>query len=886
MSTRFICLVLVCFGYSQLTQAQEQNISLMGQGNNAREFVKHFAVGQDIGSFAIGVTGSTSDINWRYCIPTAAGCNLIPANSPITFAGDATLTFDNISKVIALTGRPTEQGTYFFTFAVVQGGVTTSRSYRFVIRDPLQIQFVVDRSGSMECGPNAPGSAGDWSACASDAPDKWAMASDAISQFANKMATNTNTFFTTDKVGIVYFDGAIGISGIPGFATLGAFSTGIVADFASQYNNGMLGRNGTGLGGGLKEAVYNRFNIGQAGSFRQVMIVISDGMQNVAPLVATTGANAGKILDDAAKTPLHNRPADSDHLDVYAIGLDPMANSASVGWVLDKITSDPANYFTSSSVGNYSIDFDDIFARVFHAHSPQLIDKTEHRYTGSIVSDTFQVNGGLSLLYFNVSFDAEQADKMDYVLTHDSDTISFAQPTIGEYSAMLTVDALAQPTLLTQGEWILYCRRIQGPVLFDAQVNQAQIVTRRAYFSATADEHQLKADYAITNDATIRRAGGVRVGTRLRPEVELQLRGQPLTDAVVRARLIRPNDDKGDLVARHPSSATVSPGSEVNNRFTAKYIDIATTDPAYLDSLRLRSDEILLTHQGGGRYTGRFNKLRVADDCSVVFTVHTQDTLLGTFQRYNKMTVASRFGELEHNLAQPTVTTQPVFDGYVHTLTYTPAYRVGDRIQLVGPGYENSFGAEAADLTAVADNGDGTYTLQVTTPERNTRPTLYLLDEPFYTDRPLTQFDQPYTNYPFDLSLHVGFSGPYTSFSSIFSEGGLLVEADLSYRLLPRLALEIIGGYYSYAPTDHIIGGGLHARYYYLANQLSQASVAAGIGWYIPHTGTGTLGYGLRTGVERSFTPRLRAVLDIGAYYFPKPDLGMGIISAGVKYGF
>lgn len=935
--------------------------------------------------------------NWSFCSGNSA-CILSPvgATGSRTISGSnggsVTMVFNNNEATIGITAA-TVSGTYTFRLRARRADGTNSatRTFELTIREPFQMVFVVDASGSMECEPLLPGGADGlegWSGCIVDRADtgttnKWEMVEDAFALMQSRVF-DPNVFLEEDRFGMIYFAGTFGSSVISpspgdfvGPVGSGSFTAEILDDLDDQYDAGELGRDGTGIGPALRRAINGFFSGTVATNRRQVVFLMTDGAQNVGPevLEADDGPRPrGKFLDDGFNL-LNNEAAGAGNfLEYFVLNLDNSNNSGNVSNLLRAIASNPANYFSGSvdAAGNisYTPNFGEIFNRMFTNFSPQLIDIDRIAIEGDTVAHMFKCNDGVASLEFTATFPADVASNYDYTLLKDG--IPYAglnniRITKGKATATVYLDARSDTSLTTRGEWTLRCTPevINIPLSFSTAPTVAGTISGKVtdqqgnplvggtilvkgtgmgtvtdldgqysinldagsyelivsyvgfpgqesgeilveeggitvydfvlgnpvpasvIFTATADDHQVDAVYSLEDDPTIFRFGGPQVGARLQPTVRLSVGGRPITNATITAEYVRPGQDKGDLVARAEVNNIPNFNSEVSDLYTAKYMAINTELPNYLDGLAPVSTQITLDHKGNGLYEGRLPELDVADDISVIFRIEADDPEIGPIRRYERFSVPIRFGELEHNLATQGATTTGEPGGFTHILTYVPAYRVGNEVRLVGPGYEKTFTAEGGDLSQVVDNGDGSYTLKVLTEERNSKVDLRMLGEPIY-DRSLTNFDEPYTVFPFDLSLHLGVTSPFLDLET-GNTNGFSLEADLAYRVLPRFSLELIGGYYQFGSNASIAGGGLHLRYFALelgdAN-LNELTAAAGIGVYGLTGASAELGFGGRLGYVRSLSQRWRFLLELGYYQMPSSNFGFGIGAIGAKYAF
>ncbi len=876
-----------------VTLIQAQNL-IAAAGQCQARFKQHFENKGDP-NFVIGVSpASTTVVGWGFSTSsncptasfgTASDGDTVPlGNNLEANFGSNTVTINNNGS------EPISGEVDFILQARIGGGTTIiSKSYRFIIREPLAMVFVVDRSGSMECGPDRPLGLSGWDACTSDTDDKWRMLSDAFDLFLDTLTLQTTpTTLDQDNFSVVYFDGAVQPSTIVSdaagarflsredFTTSTAASPNtIVDDVDAQIAGGTLGRNGTSIGGGLENAILQKMN--NVSGKRQIIVLVTDGQQNATPLLDGAGDHINNATNTSTRT-----DGDSEPIEVFCLALDGNSNPASYGSLLTNLVNGGNRLFIANDPipGNNTQHYEQLMEEIFKDHSPQTIGTIRKTVVNGEFEQSFEVNGNGSSLHFNMSFDGARAGAYRFTLEKDGvDVSEMANFQFASLSASATVDFLRHPILNSRGTW-----RIKGQRSIQVDFQAAQITNPRVQVSAVIEEQEVEVDYSLG-------AQRLRVGDQLNPSVRLAVRGVPIEGATVTAELVKAGADKGDLVARAEDIPfEPEPGSEVNNPFSVKYGHLRLNNPEYLAPLALNRTLITLEDRGDGLYSGTFLPADVADNYTVIFKVEAQDSTLGVINRHKRVTTAVRFGTLNHNLGAQSIISSGGADGFVHTLTYVPTYEVNGNSQLVGPGYEHLFDLDAPEgtsLTKVTDNGDGSYTLNVFSNRRNPKTTFHLLDEPFYVDRGIQGFDDPYLPYKTHLSVHGGLTQPLDTLDATY-DGDFYLELDLGFYLAPRLELELIGGYYSFQPDFSVIGGSANLRYNLLqlgAANATGLTASAGIGFYGPKNEDATFGINGRLGIQRQINSKLSLSLE-GAYFLlPDPDYRWATVGLAIRKG-
>jgi hypothetical protein len=134
------------------------------------------------------------------------------------------------------------------------------------------------------------------------------------------------------------------------------------------------------------------------------------------------------------------------------------------------------------------------------------------------------------------------------------------------------------------------------------------------------------------------------------------------------------------------------------------------------------------------------------------------------------------------------------------------------------------------------------------------------------------------------LSAHIGAAIPASGFASSASTG-LLLEADIEWRVTNAFSLEGVVGRYDFGSASHITGGTLFVKSY-LPVSPWRLHAAAGAGVFKPSGGSSGFGLSAALGMNRPLAGRLE--FDAGAGYthvFKSGGFGFVGLKAGLKLG-
>jgi hypothetical protein len=538
-----------------------------------------------------------------------------------------------------------------------------------------------------------------------------------------------------DRLGAAYFRTTVSefSSGNEPLPLLIDASAAIVADVRAQAT---VGSNLTAMGGGLQQAI-NR--LGAAAAETRRVILFTDGMQNVNPMVEELSADPPQHR--IANVPGHpgsnvsptNPPTRLDQLggtavDVIGVG----AGEAFVG-LLEAIADQ------SRGLKRFTVAPDDDLRRFFaeemidalRGFSPQLVGWCKGTFDGGEQAESFTVGGAIRRVVLKLSWKpGEDAKAVSQVRVEKdgADVTAQGRLTAGSFYriyAFAVSPQAADRLEAGRGEWRL---RFSGKK--DVAYEAAAIVD----------------ETALTYGAA---AGGERtlVGASMPLAVTLRLNGKPFAGpAEVRATVSAPEVGVGTLLATaaQPKGASVpAAGSEPGASIGERRLELLLGDAANWRRLQPLAHQVTLTSAGDGVFRGSFGPLTVPGAVSVVFEIEAEPPGLGRVLRTQAVAANVRFGRADFKTSEPQLETlQATADGRRVALRLRPKDAFGN---FLGPDLGRRL---RVDLDSgrvepdVADLGDGRYVVRLILPQDvDPKLTLTVMGEPFFEGK-LSEYDQ------------------------------------------------------------------------------------------------------------------------------------------------
>ncbi len=730
--------------------------------------------------------------------------------------------------------------------------------------------MVLDRSGSMSSAvSSAPG-----------APTKMARLGEATDTFIDMWAAlraNECTNFAVncpaqgplpgiqapvDRLGVVFFDDnfswlktlrpASAIDGLKDFSTLN------LANEKTEIK--AVGPNGsTSIGGGLLLAAPSLAPLPSEPN-RKVVLLMTDGYQNTAPLVQVTGPQVQTTSGGPAASLPNQPPTQIYGVTVGAgVAVDPTINqqvsAASNGFYLN--TEDDASILPN------------LFVQVlqnavkFSSVETLRVVKGVTRSTAPFTTQV-PVGSGMHSLAFNLNWNGRRGP-LRVRLTPPAGTPIDFSPTTATRPGML-VGNLAFPrqgVTASAGLWTVTITPLSsdaGEVAFD--------------FSLLGDDTTVNSALATAPTQPVV-GGSIKLTAQINDldQKLLGLNGQ--SGAQVQVFVVRPGSNLGDVLS-DTAAAPAPAGTDSGNEAQRKLAAILAANPNALikasDIVTLRDDGSAASGDSSAN-DGVYSALVPADfegHYNFVFLVQGRAESGGGFIRQAIRTVHVR-SMPAGGTTQYATSVIGTLDARALQVIATPRNLRGGKM---GPGWANYFWFATPGRPAVkpVDNLDGSYTARI--PFSGSTPpqvSLHFLDQPI--SRPDSFQAQPADLTPvntvkadvaggggrYAIWGGLGIAIPHGSFSNTYDKGPaftLGVEREIT----SSLSVEATLGTHRFrgkgaAPDIDATVLGLNGKWYFTP-QPTRFFATAGLGAYAFNPGSTRLGVSAGVGAQFQLTPQ------------------------------
>ncbi len=805
--------------------------------------------------FIFSLSDGTNPSSWNW-MPldgtddiTALGIDINPITGVLNY------TFGN-TTIISGTANTLCRGR---VQALESNGIDerAGRNYSLFVRtlapplctQPKEYVLLLDRSGSMNLGVSGGGS-------------RWDELTNTVATYLPQL---NDALGQTGSLKVYYFNGASASLKYNGnwgpdwssrpFIEETLFQEG--APLADITPSG-----GTPMGDAICDAIQ-----GSTATSNRTFILFTDGIQTVPPDydigTHNTPCTSGGAID------LDNSP--HNQIKLFTIG------TGGCDVALLHELANPNDQFAQASIGG-SPELNVFFTStipwsLYDCGSPRLIDYRAGVMGGGndTISQKFKVN--------------RMVDNLAIRLT------SFPDGSITVFGTTVRLYKDGEPTPyepIFEGNTIRYFIEFNDPFEAGGEWELRFRGPRHPYeLSVMAEDKYIKTKLSAGQE------GLVYAGDPIDVQVSVINAGAGINDASVRAILLRPGEDLGDLASRTNVSANSLADQIANDPVDigqAK-IDSLLRTKNFADQVRndTSNNVLTLTSVGNGNYTGTFSGNELTGTYRVVALIDGQLTGLGAYEGWETKCVLVDFSRPEDIVLQESIVDLGVVDGqHRYRVEITPVNKFGKRI---GPAQTRRIGIKVSQGSAQQpkDLLDGTYTSEITVPEGSNPVITITVGDPNnpVLQKPLNTFPGVGngTQHPFGLSLHLGVAVPTGSLSTPY-DPGIALEGDLTYRLSSQFALEAVVGYYAFQPDFSIIGGTLGAMYTRSLGGGRSIHFAAGLGAFQPKNEDTTFGYSLRLGLDKQISTHMQASLDFGLTGLPTPDYNFVKATLGVKYFF
>jgi hypothetical protein len=681
----------------------------------------------------IGAAPST--VAWAFdAIPSGATKSVVSNRTQFEFEG-VTVTLPGVEDTpvsstgtIDISGGSAQETSFSFTLLVTDedGDFPTTREYSLVIRRGVSLVLVLDRSGSMSSTSDVTGG------------NRWNALKTSVGNFMNKMGT-TGFFVTGDEVGITYFHNVT--EQPPTFTTtfipINASSAGLVNADMNTKGPGTS----TAMGEGIVDAISNKLT--NTNKIRNVLL-FTDGRQNDGRLVNLGGTDIGT---GPTAFDIDTPPSEAGDVKIYSIGIgNPdvayhttlfnLANSNRGAYFTTSngssftYISDPADPLTNVVVGDINQVFASTYFEMFHEYSPQCIRYFTTELNSSpteVELLSFPANAGLDGFMFEILFDrnlsrGELIELLSqFIIEKDGLVLNPLPPSIVGNVAnggILAFD-LQNNRFNTQGNWAL---KYRGEI----ENYEPLGVT----ISTIVNDHRLK--FAITENN-----GAQKVDDTFDFSTTVSYKNQPIEDASLRAVIVKPGSNIGDLLANNEFIVDASSGGDAPLPGTQKHQALLeSNDSDYLDALLASGDAISFSHNGGGQYSADYNQIDVSGIYQLIFILQFTHPEDGEIERISFKSSFIRFGDIDLSKSSADYASTSGPDGTYTTITFSPVWSHGGNNYYAGVSLGDAikWESDGSQLYRTVEDQRGGYTLSISG-DTGEKGKLMVLDQTVFEGR-------------------------------------------------------------------------------------------------------------------------------------------------------
>jgi subtilisin family serine protease len=728
---------------------------------------------------------------------------------------------------ITIDGQNVNIGPQPYALVTRAGGVMADR-------DPIDIMLALDISGSMQ-DPAAPG--GD---------SKLLVLQQAVELFVQLW---TAVAAPEDRMGIAYFKTQVDEYKEGGVVLLDVIDNAgdFITDVNAQTTNWSAS---TAMGGGLQQSINRLTDVNR---FRNI-ILFTDGMQNVNPMVMDLAGGNYKIDQDPTKT-TNSNVNPTNPVTQLDNNLDIKINTIGVGAtdpymdLMDGIaaSTNGLSKLTQAPDADLRRFFVEDLVDALREHSPQLIGYRHGllNSSGGAV-ENFMVGKNAQKVILKVSGKATADLKLE--VFKDKKKMTYAGKLIkGAHYQIFSIDMpykYKMDRIKAEGMWTMQISGNAG-----AKYEVAAIV----------DEPLLECEYNLDQK-------DYAVGEALGINVRLKFGNRPVTDATVTATVLRPKCGIGTLLSTTDAPNTSGSSESGISADLVKFQQLLKQQKFYTD-LQPAQQNITLHNNGNGIYTANFTNTNVPGTYTIKYNINGSGADIGFFYRTETRSTLVRFGAAELAQSAPMVElVETTATENIYLLVVRPKDKHGN---YMGPGYKNKvvFTVDGNLDGPVMDLLDGRYSQKVRVALAKEDPdiSISVMGQSLYSG-PMSGMKK---GKKWGLSLHGGIALPQGNLSNDYN-AGLMLMGDLSYRLSSNWDLVGYVGYNAFSANttgiDDVswINISLDAKFRILEKGM-MPYLQAGLGYYIPNTGDGSLGANLGLGLDIDLTDSL--VLELGGDY-------------------
>ncbi len=659
-------------------------------------------------------TGVSGNVFWGI-----TGHNSVPGPScPSSSASTETYDCNGVHVVIPVHstdvgvpvssgGHPENDGTISFPGPLTPGQIITitltvtsasnpaltqPRNYVIKVVKPRDVMLVLDRSGSMSTitsGSTPPTS-------------RWNALRTAVSLFMDQYES---FHISGDRIGVTFFDTHADMP--PPTAPFNTSFYNVTNSNAGDPNSsknkvlsiipGNPSSGSTAMGEGV---------LGGNGKFPNPLVnqpatlLFSDGIQNTGVMINYSTGSDGSPAGSLPGTHAGTTPINLTGGKIFTVGFDaPAEASALLGNIALNNGGGPNGYQNTQTGDASDIALANLFnntiPNLLSGGSPQLVDVRRGVFGNSQKSivETFTVNKSINKLFFEVvglGYATISSVKHNGVEKISTGNVIHGQGYVAFADSLSNADS-------SQGDWQITAMPYYGEL-----ASAGNIQGSNYFVSATVDDHLVDYKCGSGNNS-------FKVGDTFKPSVQLQYIGRTIKNATIKAIILKPGDDLGDLLARSNINVDTSSGADLS--VAEQKYQALLKDSTFLNKLKATNQVVNLTYRASdSTYSGDYQFNDISGVYQVIYMVDADDPVTGKVLRYNQQSIYVRFPDVNIDSSNAVLTATA--QAGISTLTFRPITSTG---RFVGPGWGNTIGlsGNSIQLTNMIDNGDGSYTLTI-----------------------------------------------------------------------------------------------------------------------------------------------------------------------------
>ncbi|WP_319576447.1 hypothetical protein [uncultured Desulfobacter sp.] len=583
------------------------------------------------------------------------------------------------------------------------------------VSDPIDMVLALDRSGSMLW--SVPG----------DNPEGYATRRDALSAGVDSFLADVLALSppVDSTLGLTLFSSKA--LDVPTFTTLRSpVNPALAIEVANEIGPGAPSHSAapgcdwsstpencewgsTSIGAALQDGLAKLS--GGTATHLKTLVLFTDGEQNTAPYVTTDGLKICAASSDPAAC-VAEPEIDAD-VRIISVGIgDPsssyhtllqnLANESQFGTYISANATTPDDFPCAGSITDA---FQCVAGYALAGNSPQMVS-----YSSGILGNTptaidaFEVNAGARMLLLSISFDQDIdpssiEDLSSWiVIKKDQTDVTRYFGVVGGIDRskhVLLKAVFPQAGLTSAGKFLTQGR-------YNVTLTKPSGASGDIAYSAISfvDDHSLKMTWEVSEPTN------PRANEAFSPSMRLFWLGMPLKDATVTARVLRPGDDLGDVLAKMSDVdlQLKATGVEMASAGQLKYLSLLK-DPELVQKILPASGQHALQYRGNGTYDTSYNPGQVSGVYQIRYDVSANTAQYGKIQRVAVQSVYVQPGDIDTEASIISKTLR----GNTLTVKLRPKTTYG---KLIGPGQLSAFNISGQNIKLVdlkEIGQDGTY---------------------------------------------------------------------------------------------------------------------------------------------------------------------------------